>query len=933
MKHLLLRWRIAAGVLTAAMLCAGFVVPQTAYAGTTGNISGTVTDASGKPLADVSVSAASVSQSAHGVTDARGFYSLVNLTPDTYTVSYQKTGFQPLSVPGIAVFQDQTLTLNQKLQTQLKTIASVHAAGGSNLVKSNQGSDVYTVSGKQLTAATNPVDTHETLYQYLAVTPGVTTTGFPGQPRVRGGQVSDLGYEFDGIPIQDRITGFFTSNLANIGVSNVEVYTGGLPASGSANGTGYLNSVVKTGTYPAYTQVSLQFTSPEANHYITLEHGWATPDHKFSGYIGFDGVNSQNQYGYGEHTYPDVLFYGYNGPGPVKTRDWVGNFIYRPSQSDAVQFLLTNSLGEFDYNYLLQKNAGEPPAMAFTPCPGAVNDPTTKTGASGGIAPNGQTCPNGLYFSSIPNGGGNMWHHYGGLGKIQWNHNVNDHSFFDLRFAENFNQYIFDQPLADPNIPNLENAGDPYNWAQALGQPASACPTYPIATGSPVMGFTTNKGRKELCAFDNGPEVFWGDRHSNMYFGNIDYTNELNAHLTLKAGASHEIDNNVFNYFLTEYFNGGTAGTPAQWPDNYLRSIYPTVRDSVYGTADIHTGKFLFSPGLLYAQQRYDCPTSGCTTVHILNPTFNGTYSFNPDNVVRFSYGDSASFVGSGYVYRQGSSFYNPDTAGFTYEPQINHSADLMFEHQFADNTSLRFGPWMNSTSNYFEQYTPIVGTNPNGTPKFGPSVLSNGQRHHAFGLEFALNHVDNRPVGISYWLSGTYDNYWTTSTYLQSAFVNAPLPQNIVNQGIEVRAFANPLWNGSLLADFHSDRFHLDPMAVFSTDYYYNVGVTCNKDANGNSVPAFLCQNEKIAGANWYMKLVAYEELGPKRNYVVGVRADNLLDNTNDVAPCTSYGTGCFPFDGPESGVTTAPGVGTDIYQNYSQGPRTIYFFAGVKF
>lgn len=961
MRHLLRRWRLTAGVLAAAMLCTGFLVPQAAYAGTTGNISGTVSDASGKPVADVSVTAASASQTATAKTDASGFFSLVDLTPDTYTVSFQKQGYQAISVPGITVFQDQTYRLNQKLSAALKTIAAVRAVGASNLVKPNQGSDVYTVTGEQLSAATNPVDTHETLYQYLAITPGVTGTGFPSQPRVRGGQVTDLGYEFDGIPIQDRITGFFTSNLANIGVGNIEVYTGGLPASGSTNGTGYFNSVVKTGTYPGYTQISLQATSPEQNQYLTVERAYATPDHRFSYYVGFDGVNSQNQYDYGEHTYPNVLMYGFNGPGTVKTRDWVGNFVYRPNQNNAIQFLMTNSLGEFNYNYLLNRGAGEAPAMAMHPCPGAVNDGSTFTGGSGGIAPNGSACPEGLYYTSIPNGGGNMWHHYGGLGKIQWNHNINDHSFFDLRVAENFNQYIFDQPWTDPNVPAYENVGGGYNWwsdltpyvpaactaagysqtqcSYSLPPPGqtTGCPTYPLVTGTPVTPPvfynpnapagqpTTVTDPTDMCTWLDGfAESFYGDRRSNMWIGNVDYTNEISPNLTIKAGLDHEHDTNLMRYYVTNFFQGGTAGTAAQWPDNYWNVNYPTTEDTVYGEADIHAGKFLLSPGLAYAQEHYGCPVSGCTTQHALNPTFNGTYTFDPRNVVRFSWGVTSSFVGAGYVYHEGSSTYNPSNPGFSYDPQINHSGDLMFEHEFNDGTTVRFGPYYNKADNYFQSYTPI--TIVNGVPVNGKSVLSNGQRHKTFGFELAVNHVDNRPKGLSYWVSGTYNNYWGTSSGLSGAFVNYPLPANIINQGIYVRAFGNPLLQGTVLADYHSGRFHLDPMAVYSTEYFYNTGITCG----GTTVPAYICKNESIAGANWWARLMAYEELGAQHNYVVGFRVDNLFDNTNDVTPCTSGGTGCFPFNGPQSGVNTAPGA--QIYQNYSQGPRTFYFFAGVK-
>lgn len=908
-------WRLTAFVLMSAFIIGVMLVPQSAYAGTTGNISGTVTDASGKPVADVAVTAASPSQTGHGTTDANGFYSIVNLTPDTYTVSFQKQGFQALSVPGITVFQDQTDRVNEKLQTELKTIASVRSTGASNLVKSNQGSDVYTVSGQQLTAATNPVDSHETLYQYLAVTPGVTGTGFPSQPRVRGGQVTDLGYEFEGIPIQDRITGFFTTNLANIGINNIEVYTGGLPASGSTNGTGYFNSVLKTGTYPGYTNVSFTATSPEFNNFLTIERGGGTADHKFTYYVGFDGVNSMNQYNYGEHTYYNVLFGGFNGPGPVRTRDWVSNFIYRPSPKDAIQAVYTNSLGEFDFDYLLNKS-GQPPALAFQPCSGNVPMPTSASGFGGGTAPNGQTCPIGFYWGALPNNGGNIWHHYGGLGKIQWNHNINEHSFFNLNLAENFNQYIFDQPLIDPNIPSLENPGGPYNSS-------STCPLYPYQAGQPVQQWGTGTNLN-YCAYANGVEAFYGDRRSNMWFGNLDYVNELSSHLTLKAGLKHERDENLFNYFLTDFFN--SDGT---WPLNYLHSIYPTTEDTAYAEGDIHVGKFLLTPGLAYAQEHYGYPNGGATQ-KIWNPTFNGTYTFDPDNVLRFSYGNTSSFVGSGYVYRTGSGTYNPNKSGFAFSPQQNHSADLMWEHNFGNGTTMRIGPWWNKTTNYFESYRPIVSTNPF---KLGPSVLSNAGAHNAMGAEFALNHINNADRGTSYWISATYDNYWTTSTALASSFVNGPIPQNLIDQGVFVRAFANPLFQGTAVADYHSGRFHFDPMVVYSTEYFYNIantrtpaGKTC-PDATG--APQ-ICQNESIAGANWWTKVVAYEELGAQKQFVLGVRVDNFLNNTNDVAPCQSDGTGCFPFNGPQSGVVTAPGQ--FIYQNYSQGPRTFYFFAGVK-
>jgi hypothetical protein len=971
--------RIASGVLAVAFALLVNLSPHPALAGTTGNITGTITDAkTGAPLADVKVTAAAPSQSASTTSDTHGFYSLVNLTPDTYTVSFQKSGYQPTSQPGIVVMQDQTATLNQTLQTEVKTIASVRSVAASNLVKPNTGSDVYTVTGQQLAAATNPTDTHETIYQYMAVTPGVTANGFPAQPRVRGGQVTDLGYEFEGIPIQDDIVGFFTSNLANIGLSNIEVYTGGLSGTGSFNGTGYFNSVLKTGTYPGYGLISTSFTSPEANQYITLERGWATPDHKFSAYIGFDGVNSQNQYGYGQQTYPNVLFWDYNGPGPVKTRDWVGNFHYRPDPNDDIQVVGTNSLGEFIFNYLANKAQGEPPILGFTPCPGAVADSTSWTNASGGTAPNGQTCPIGLYWGALSNGtGGNIYHHYGALGKIQWNHNLNDHSFFNLRLDENFNQYIFDQPMAELNQPSWENQGGGYNWAgDVLGLPYDACPAYPYAPGSPVVQPAGDSGPNgDICAFDDGINNFWGDRKSQIWGLALDYTNAVNDKLTVKAGALDQWNNDVFNYLLSNRFTALSNGQLI-YPQIYERANYPTRTLEVYGEADVRIGKLLIDPGLAYGQRHYGFPAdqgyvgttspsgqpahvySGGMTQKIVNPSFNGTYTFSPDDVLRFSYGNTANFVGTAYVYlsSEGSFNRNPFLPGETFEPQINHSADLMWEHSFGNNTTMKVGPYYNKTTNYYESFKPVVGYTPAGCspgstgcfPVFAKfSILTNNNTHHTTGVEFALNHTDYRKLGFSYWISGTYDNFWTSAADISGAFINSPLPQNILNQGLLVRAPSNPLWTGTLLVDFHSDRFHLDPLIYYQGDTFFNTGVVSSCTTwvtssssscaahGGTIVPPFIAQNQQIAHGWWRVDLGAYEELGQKRNLILGFKVFNLLDNRTDTAPCNSDGTGCFPFDGPLSGVNTPAGNATNpyyIYQDYTQSPRLFQFYFGLK-
>src|SRR5690242_159155 len=85
------------------------------YAGTTGGISGIVTETgTTTPIAGVKVTATSPSQSASSTTDARGHFAFVSLAPDEYTLSLDKTGYTPVSYSGVAVFADaqQTLTIS-----------------------------------------------------------------------------------------------------------------------------------------------------------------------------------------------------------------------------------------------------------------------------------------------------------------------------------------------------------------------------------------------------------------------------------------------------------------------------------------------------------------------------------------------------------------------------------------------------------------------------------------------------------------------------------------------------------------------------------------------------------------------------------------------------------------------------------------------------
>lgn len=172
-----------------------------ALAGTVGTISGHVTDQQNKPLADVRVVAASASGMEKATTDAHGFYSLVGLNPDTYTVSFQLDGYQPQSFPGVTVFADQNVAENTVLVKSLKTIAQVHARSQGGAFQPNQTTDTYAVTTAQIKNIQG-TELNDNADQLLKSLPGASSsTNRLGAVIVRGGRANAIGYSFGGMSL------------------------------------------------------------------------------------------------------------------------------------------------------------------------------------------------------------------------------------------------------------------------------------------------------------------------------------------------------------------------------------------------------------------------------------------------------------------------------------------------------------------------------------------------------------------------------------------------------------------------------------------------------------------------------------------------------------------------------------------------------------
>ncbi|MBV9971971.1 MAG: TonB-dependent receptor [Candidatus Eremiobacteraeota bacterium] len=461
------RWYVAIiACLLATQWCSA------AFAGTTGSLAGYVRDvATGAALAGATVTAVSPSQTASTTTDQSGHFVFLSLAPDTYTLTAQARAYQRLSVSGYAVFADQTQNVQLTLQKSLTEIGAVTSRSSLNPVKPGTITDVYSVS-PTVQAAASPIGGGGGLnnaYSAIASMPGTFVP--PGQMGVnqsayiRGGYYDQIGYEYDGVPVNRSFDNYPGHSAASLGQQELEIYTGGGGVQTSATGlAGFINQVIKTGTYPGTGYLSTRIGAPTFYHDLLAEAGGATPNRMFSYYLGFDGYNQQFRYfdqsnGAGllnEFPYPigpsnlttNLHFYPavypncigggatdpfangaipsppfYNDPGCFSTtspiyssvsglagREFVSNFHVgiphkRDSGRDDVQLLFTSS-AQFRQYYSGVNDAG-PALIADLVKNGDINPPhwpdyVTFPGGTGFLAPAGGTPIIPYYFPGSP---------------------------------------------------------------------------------------------------------------------------------------------------------------------------------------------------------------------------------------------------------------------------------------------------------------------------------------------------------------------------------------------------------------------------------------------------------------------------------------------------------------------------------------------------
>ncbi len=206
-----------------------------AMASTTGKIVGTITDAeTGEPLPGVSVVIVGTQQGT--ITDADGYYTILNVKPGQYELKASFLGFTSQIVQQVRVKINQTTTVDFILSETVIEGEEITVIAERPIVERDLTSSKATISSEDIKLL--PVENFDEVVNLQA---GVVDGHF------RGGRLGEVAYLVDGIPINDSFDNSYAYQVENNAIQEVEVISGTFNAEFGQAQSGVVNIVTKDG--------------------------------------------------------------------------------------------------------------------------------------------------------------------------------------------------------------------------------------------------------------------------------------------------------------------------------------------------------------------------------------------------------------------------------------------------------------------------------------------------------------------------------------------------------------------------------------------------------------------------------------------------------------------------------------------------------------
>jgi len=247
----------------------------------TGKVEGTVRNKeTGQPLPGVQVQI--VDTRLGNVTNADGYYFILNVPPGRRSIVFTLLGFQKTTIANQLILAGQTTTINSDLSSTVVELLGITVEGQAEvLVPRDQ-----TVSKQRLTAEKLRETPATRLQDMLVLEAGVQVGGdgaMSREVRIRGGRLGEEAMVVDGITVRNYTANPFRSGLGWVweqeeaslaessaplefstgAVEEVDVLTGGFQAEYGNAQSGIINIVTKEGT--ANWKGNSRFTTDQVN--------------------------------------------------------------------------------------------------------------------------------------------------------------------------------------------------------------------------------------------------------------------------------------------------------------------------------------------------------------------------------------------------------------------------------------------------------------------------------------------------------------------------------------------------------------------------------------------------------------------------------------------------------------------------------------------
>lgn len=295
------RWALSViGLLACALV--GHVLPVGAQ---TGQVTGTVKDALGRPLsaAQVRLEASDGKVVGQTTADEQGAFTFSNVPPGSYVVVGEKEGFDTatsvVTVPGTgSATADLALTSKQALDL---AVAAKRLEEARINIQPRIGASTYDFNRQAI--ENRPQGDNAPLSEVLLQAPGVTQDSSGGGFLHVRNEHANVQYRINGIALPDGVSFFGQGGgLSPRLASSIELITGALPAEFGLRTSGIVDVQTKSGAFDPGGYIGMYGGS----------HSWIEPSAEYRGSFGrlnyyLSGDYTQNNIGITQATPDDPI--------------------------------------------------------------------------------------------------------------------------------------------------------------------------------------------------------------------------------------------------------------------------------------------------------------------------------------------------------------------------------------------------------------------------------------------------------------------------------------------------------------------------------------------------------------------------------------------------------------------------------------------------